>query len=211
MFYAAAAVVKPGLFAGIRARSVTCLQPSLAAQAALSNFLQAYVIRQHVVCHSYHLLVIFYFSDCAWTVNNVFCWAARGEGVVVTLPGSAVFQLRYGQQIMSLLYALAFPKYKKGGYFIKSCSVEDLWVEKHRARHYYHFWPREFQCWQWRCWRTDALHVWVQFTVLRCPKWTYMGILIPSVCPPLSRFPLAEEMVRHHHLKITNKQVPYNF
>lgn len=65
MFYGATSVVKLRLFAGIRAHSVTCLQPSLAAQAALSNFSQPYAIRQHVVCHSYHLLVIFYFSDCA--------------------------------------------------------------------------------------------------------------------------------------------------
>lgn len=105
MLYAAAAVVNQDCLQA-SGHSVACLQRSL-------NFSWGYVIKQHVVCRFYHLLVTFYFSDCAWTVNSVFHWAARGEGVVAAFPGSPALQLRYQQQTMSLLHALAFPSIKR--------------------------------------------------------------------------------------------------
>ena len=106
VFYAATSVVKPGLFEGIRTYSV-------AARWLKQLCGTFWRLRQHVVCHPYHLLVVFSFSDCAWAVNSVFHWAARGEGVVAALPGSTAFQLHYHQQTVSLLHALALPSIKR--------------------------------------------------------------------------------------------------
>lgn len=37
------------------------------------------------------------------------------------------------------------------------------------------------------------------------------GDICSSVCPSLSKFLFAEGMVLHHHVKITNKQISYDF
>lgn len=210
VFYAATSVVKPGLFAGIRAHS-SHLPPAQPGCSSSSIELLAGLCDQTACCAPL-LLSASHISFLWLCLNSVFCWAARGESVVATLPGSTTFQLHYHQQTASLLRAcLSFPNYKKGGYL--HFSVEDLWMEKHQARHYCHFWPREFQHWGDEVPAlTDGCPLCVGASHrARVSKTDIHGDICSSVCPSLSKFLLAEEMVLHHHVKITNKQIPYDF
>lgn len=77
-----------------------------------------------------------------------------------------------------LLTCLNLCKYIEGGCFKKNFSVEDLSVENHWERHYYHFWSGEFYH------SLRRLLVWVQFRALWCPKLKHCGYSsFAHICP----------------------------